>query len=59
MGYYHTDERGYVKDKYGNFKDSAEVAKAVRNGDLRYYNNGKYAYNPNTGEDYHADGTRR
>ena len=29
MGYYHTDERGYVKDKYGNFKDSAEVAKAV------------------------------
>ena len=29
MGYYHTAERGYVKDKYGNFKDSSEVARAV------------------------------
>lgn len=59
MSYYHTDEKGYTKDKHENYKDSSEVDRAVENGDLKRYGNGKYAYDPNTGDEYWADGTKR
>lgn len=59
MSYYHSDEKGYIRDKYDNYKDAAEVKKAVRNGDLRPYSNGKYVYDPITGEEFWSDGTKR
>ncbi len=59
MSYYHNDEKGYVKDKYGNFKNSSEVDKAVNLGDLKRFANGKFVYDPKTGKEYWADGTKR
>ena len=59
MPYYHNDEKGYTRDKYDNYKDAAEVEKAVRNGDLKPYSNGKYVYDPSTGEEFWSDGTKR
>lgn len=59
MSYYHNDEKGYIRDKYDNYKDAEEVEKAVRNGDLKLYSNGKYVYDPKTGEEFWSDGTKR
>ena len=59
MAYYHNDEKGYKKDKYENYADESEVKKAVANGDLKTFNNGKFAYDPETGQEYWADGTKR
>ena len=59
MSYYHTDELGYERDKHGNFKNAEEVKKAVENKDLKFFNNGKFAYDPKTGQQYWADGTKR
>lgn len=52
MSYYHSDEKGYTRDKYDNYKDVAEVEKAVSNGDLKPYLNEKYVYDSITGEEF-------
>ena len=59
MSYYSEDELGYIRDKYGNYKDENEVKKAVENKILKPFNNGKFVYDPNTGQQYWADGTKR
>ena len=59
MSFFHRDEKGYTKDKYDNYKNAAEVDKAVENGDLSRYGNGKYAYDRKTGQEYWADGQKR
>ncbi len=59
MAYYHKDEKGYERDKYDNYKDSTEVDKAVRNGDLKRFNNDKFVYDPKTGEEFWSDGKKR
>lgn len=59
MSYYHEDENGHVRDKYGNYKDADEVREAVKDGILKYYACDTKAYNPETGEEFFADGKKR
>ena len=44
MSYYHSDQKGYIRDKYENYKDAAEVQKAVSNGDLKMYSRRRIPY---------------
>ena len=59
MSFWHQDEHGHTRDKYDNYKDAAEVRQAVKDGVLKYYDCEKKAYNPDTGEEFWADGTKR
>ena len=59
MSYYYEDEYGHIRDRYGNYKDSDEVRKAVNDGVLKYFDCDRKAYNPKTGEEFWADGTKR
>ena len=53
------DEKGYMRDEDGNYESKEEVDKAVANGDLVRFNVDKFVYDPETGEEFWADGERR
>ena len=59
MSFFHQDGNGHIRDKYDNYKDAEEVRKAVEDGVLKYYDCDEKAYNPKTGEEFWADGTKR
>ena len=59
MSFFHVDSRGYKKDKYDNFASKEEVTRAVNNGDLKEFSNGKFVYDPKTREEYWRDGKKR